>query len=181
VKDSEIEEISKKLDIPFIKNPVLEMLKVLPPIDDLASALPKKSVPGFEAISQFEPTSNSWVETSNIECAGGFRIRGEFRNRYVIRTDKDLMNNSVSYVSAEFAKHYQAAKLGRPLFAFDYANKKIVVPLGATLPGLYGRASVMASGKLPERDSTGKLQIYNNIDSKASRLLAAKLGGAKIV
>jgi len=31
---------------------------------------------------------------------------------------------------------------------------------------------------LPERDSTGKLLVYNNIDSRTSRLFAAKLGGA---
>ena len=178
--ESEIENISKQLEIPFIKSPALDMLKILPPIDELALALPKKSVPGYESISQYEPISNTWVETSNIEQRGGFRIRGEFRNRYVIRTENDLQTNSVSYVSAEFAKHYQSGILGRALFAFDYANKKIVVPLGATLPGLYGRACVLASGSLPERDSSGKLLIYNNIDSKISRLLTAKLGGAKI-
>jgi hypothetical protein len=133
-----------------------------------------------DSISQYEPISNTWVETSNIEQRGGFRIRGEFRNRYVIRTENDLQSNSVSYVSAEFAKHYQSGILGRALFAFDYANKNIVVPLGATLPGLYGRACVLASGKLPERDSSGKLLIYSDIDSKIARLLTAKLEGAKI-
>jgi hypothetical protein len=75
------------------------------------------------------------------------------------------------------AKHFQSAELGRAIFAYDYANNKLIVPLGATLPGLYGRAAVLASGKLPERDSSGKLLIYNNIDSKTSRLFAAKLGG----
>jgi hypothetical protein len=98
----------------------------------------------------------------------------------VLRTSSDLKNNSVSFVSAEMAKHFQAAELGRALFAFDYASNKLIVPLGATFPGLYGRAAILASGKLPERDSTGKLLIYNNIDSKISRLFAAKLGGVKL-
>jgi hypothetical protein len=118
------------------------------------------------------------VESSNIDRVGGYRIRGEYRNRYAIRTANDLESNSVSFVSAETAKHFQSAVLGRALFAFDHANNKLIVPLGATLPGLYGRAAVLASGKLPERDSTGKLLVYNNIDSKKSRLFAAKLGGA---
>jgi hypothetical protein len=179
-KESEIDTISKKMNIPYLREPVLEMLSILPPITELAEYLPKRSVPGFESISQFEPASNSWVETSNIDQVGGYRIRGEYRNRYVLRTSSDLKNNSVSFVSAEMAKHFQAAELGRALFAFDYASNKLIVPLGATFPGLYGRAAILASGKLPERDSTGKLLIYNNIDSKISRLFAAKLGGVKL-
>jgi len=179
-KVSEIEAISKKLSIPYLKEAVLEMLSILPSVTELADSLPKRSVPGYESISQFEPGSNSWVETSSINEVGGYRIRGEYRNRYVIRTLQDLKSNSVSFVSAELAKHFQAAELGRALFAFDYANNKLIVPIGATLPGLYGRAAVLASGKLPERDSTGKMFIYNNIDSKTSRLFAAKLGGVKI-
>ncbi len=179
-KESQIDAISKEMNIPHLREPVLEMLSILPPIAELAEALPKRAVPGFEAISQFEPASNSWVDTSNIDQIGGYRIRGEYRNRYVIRTANDLKSNSVSFVSAEVAKHFQAAELGRPLFAFDLTNSKLIVPLGASIPGLYGRAAVLASGKLPEQDSTGKLLIYSNINSKTSRLLAAKLGGVKI-
>jgi len=179
-EESEIEAISKKMNIPYLRNSVLEMLSILPPITELAESLPKRSVPGFESISQFEPASNSWVETSNIDRVGGYRIRGEYRNRYVVRTANDLKSNYVSFVSAEIAKHFQSAELGRSLFAYDYGNNRLIVPLGANLPGLYGRAAVLASGKLPERDSTGKLLIYNNIDSKTSRLFAAKLGGAKL-
>jgi hypothetical protein len=178
--DSEILIISRELDIPYLQNAVQDMLRILPPIAELAEALPKKAVPGFESISQFEPSSNSWVETSSIDRVGGYRIRGEFRNRYAIRTQNDLETNSISFVSAELAKHFQSAELDRALFAYDYANKKMIIPLGATLPGLYGRAAVLASGGLPERDSTGKLLIYNNIDSKTSRLFAAKLGGANL-
>jgi hypothetical protein len=179
-EDSEIEAISKKMNIPYLREPVHEMLSILPPIIDLAECLPKRSVPGFESISQFEPSSNSWVETTSIDQVGGYRIRGEFRNRYVIRTVNDLKSNSVSFVSAEIAKHFQSAELGKALFSYDYGSNKLIVPLGATLPGLYGRAAVLASGKLPERDSTGKLLIYNNIDSLTSRLFAAKLGGTKL-
>ena len=177
-KESEIDAISKKMNIPYLREPVLEMLSILPPITELAESLPKRAVPGFESLSQFEPASNSWVESLNIDQVGGYRIRGEYRNRYVVRTANDLKSNSVSFVSAEMAKHFQSAILGRALFAYDYANNKLIVPLGATFPGLYGRAAVLASGKLPERDSTGKLLVYNNIDSRTSRLFAAKLGGA---
>ncbi|MSX25628.1 MAG: hypothetical protein F2781_00585 [Actinobacteria bacterium] len=179
-KQSDIAVISNKMNIPYLREPVLEMLSILPPIAELVESLPKRAVPGFESISQFEPASNSWVETSNIDEVGGYRIQGEYRNRYVTRTAQDLRNNSVSFVSAELAKHFQAAELGIALLAFDYANKKLIVPLGATLPGLYGRSAVLASGKLPERDSTGKLLIYNNINSQTARLLAAKLGRARI-
>jgi hypothetical protein len=178
--DSELEQVAEKMSIPYLRTAVLEMLSVLPPIISLGDFLPKKSVPGFESLAQYEPESNSWVETSNIDRIGAFRVRGEYRNRYVIRTAKDLESNSISFVSAELAKHYQSALLGRALFAYDYTNHKLIVPLGATLPGLYGRAAVLASGKLPERDSTGKLLIYHNIDSKISRLFAAKLGRTNI-
>lgn len=177
-KEFEIDSISNRMNIPYLRNPVHEMLSILPPISELAECLPKKAVPGYESLSQFEPASNSWVETSKIDQVGGYRIRGEYRNSYVVRTSNDLKSNSVSFVSAEIAKHFQSAISGKELFAYDYANNKLIVPLGATLPGLYGRAAVLASGKLPERDSTGKLLIYEKIDSKTSRLFASKLGGA---
>jgi hypothetical protein len=177
-KEFEIDSIAKKMNIPYLREPVLDMLSILPPITELAHSLPKRAVPSFESLSKFEPVSNSWVETLDFDQVGGYRVRGEYRNRYVVRTANDLKSNSVSFVSAEIAKHFQSAVLGRALFAYDYANSKLIVPLGATLPGLYGRAAVLASGKLPERDTSGKLLIYNNIDSRISRLFAAKLGGA---
>jgi hypothetical protein len=131
-KEFEIDSIAKKMNIPYLREPVLDMLSILPPITELAHSLPKRAVPSFESLSKFEPVSNSWVETLDFDQVGGYRVRGEYRNRYVVRTANDLKSNSVSFVSAEIAKHFQSAVLGRALFAYDYANSKLIRQIART-------------------------------------------------
>lgn len=175
--EDEIKSIAGELNIPYSAAPTIEMLRLLPPIMAVAALLPQKAVPGYESVAKFEASSNSWVDTANIESVGAYRARGDYRNRYVIRVQDDLNSNSVRFVSAEFAKHFQAAISGTPLMAYDSETQNLMVPIGAPLPGLYGRACVLASGRLPVKGSSKTNLMYPNIEEKAARLIAAKFGG----
>lgn len=176
--EPEIMKISSQLGIPYSETSTLNMLTLLPAITEVAGVLPKKAVPGYEYAAEFETITNSWQNKSNIEKVGAYRVSGDYRNRYIVRLGDDLMDNSARFVSSEFAKHFQAAASGTPLMAYDSESNHLIVPLGAPLPGLYGRACVLASGRLPIRDRSGRNLIYTNIEMKVARLIFAKFGGA---
>jgi hypothetical protein len=109
---------------------------------------------------------------------GGFRVSSAYRNQYVVVTPDDLENRRIRYCSAEFAKFYAAAtSMKKPLFSYRKDQQILIVPKGAPLPGMYGRAAVMASGYLPEPDVSGRYLIYNEISIELAELLAARLGG----
>jgi hypothetical protein len=87
-------------------------------------------------------------------------------------------NNTIRFCSAEFAKFYESAvSLKKPLFSYHKNEKILLAPRGASLPGMYGRAAVMASGYLPKIDSTGRYLIYNAISLDFAELFAARVGG----
>ena len=53
----------------------------------------------------------------------------------------------------------------------------LLVPRGASLPGMYGRAAVISSGYLPKLDISGRYLVYSQITNDFAELLAARLGG----
>lgn len=176
--EGDLQKVSTELNIPYATNSTLDILKLLPPIVSLVQLLPTKAVPGFEFAERYFPNSNVWLNTMNIERAGGYKLKNDYRSIYIVRTEDDLSDNSARFASFEFTKHYQAALQGTPLMAYDSNKQHLIVPLGANLPGLYGRACVLASGRLPNRDTTGRHLIYTNIEMKVARLIFAKFGGA---
>jgi hypothetical protein len=175
--EADLERISTHLNIPYSTTSTLDMLCLLPPIVEVAASIPKRAVPGYEVVAEFVTTTNSWRTILNIENIGAYRTTGEYRNRYIVRLSEDLSDNSARFVSSEFAKYFQAATSRTPLMAYDSVNRNLIVPIGAPLPGLYGRACVLASGRLPIRDSSNRNLIYSNIEPRVARLLSAKFGG----
>jgi hypothetical protein len=94
-------------------------------------------------------------------------------------TPDDLENRRIRYCSAEFAKFYASAiSMKKPFFHIVSSQQILLVPKGASLPGMYGRAAVMASGYLPKPDTSGRYLIYDRISIEFAELLAARLGGS---
>lgn len=77
--------------------------------------------------------------------------------------------------SVQLGKHAAALILGeRPLVAYNRDTEELSVPLGADLPGLYGRAAVLASGLLPM--VTGALLTYRQVTADLAGHLVHLLG-----
>jgi hypothetical protein len=156
------------------------MLKILPDIRLAALGLPDTGSTIFDEVCIYSPDQNAWVPISESRPTkvGGYRISSAYRNQYVVVTPDDLENRRIRYCSAEFAKFYASATtLKKPLFSYRKDQQMLLVPKGASLPGMYGRAAVMASGYLPKPDASGRYLIYGGISIELAELLAARLGG----
>jgi hypothetical protein len=182
VSIKELEDALEELEIPaeIVDSPSIEMLKILPDIRLAALGLPDTGSTIFDEVCIYSPDQNAWVPISESRPTkvGGYRISSAYRNQYVVVTPDDLENRRIRYCSAEFAKFYASATtLKKPLFSYRKDQQMLLVPKGASLPGMYGRAAVMASGYLPKPDASGRYLIYGGISIELAELLAARLGG----
>jgi hypothetical protein len=182
VSVKELEDAFEELEISveIVDSPSIEMLKILPDIRLAAIGLPDTSSSIFDEVCTYSPDQNAWmpISESRPTQVGGYRISSAYRNQYVVVTPDDLENRRIRYCSAEFAKFYASAmSMRKPLFSYRADQQILLVPKGASLPGMYGRAAVMASGYLPKTDISGRYLIYDQISIECAELLAARLGG----
>jgi hypothetical protein len=178
----EVEDALSGLEISaeIVDSPSKTMLEILPDIRLAALGLPDTSSSIFDEVCIYSPEQNAWVPISESRPAnvGGFRVSSAYRNQYVVVTPDDLENRRIRYCSAEFAKFYTSATfLKKPLFSYRNDQQILLTPKGAPLPGMDGRAAVMASGYLPKSDVSGRYLIYNEISIELAELLSARLGG----
>jgi hypothetical protein len=177
-----LEKVLEELEIfaEVIDSPAIDMIKILPDIRTVALGLTPVNSSIFEEVCVYSPEQNSWSPISELRppMVGGFRISSAYRNQYVVVTPLDVENNSIRFCSAEFAKFYATAVSSKkPLFSYHKNKKVLLAPRGASLPGMYGRAAVMASGYLPKIDSSGRYLIYSAISQEFAELFAARVGG----
>ena len=185
IKNSVYKEIQGALDkleiiAEIVESPTLDMLKILPDIRIAAQGLPSLASSMFDEVCVYSPDQNAWipVDESRPSKIGGYRVSSDYRNQYVVVTSDDIGNNRIRFCSAEFAKFYQTAvSIKKPLFSYRDNQHTLITPKGASLPGMYGRAAVMASGYLPKLDISKRYLIYENITNESAELLAGKLGG----
>jgi hypothetical protein len=77
-------------------------------------------------------------------------------------------------ISSVYAvKHMAALIEGRRLACYEPNTRSLEVPLGAELPGLYGRAAVLCSGLVPER--VGGHSRYIGVSREVAEALLARL------
>lgn len=148
------------------------MLSALPPLSRLEANLPRIPMPGTRRINRFHVESASWVPTSFAAETGAYRLEGEFATTDVFRTADDIDRGEAALGTVQLTKHLAARLTGHPLLAYDESHQRLVVPLGADLPGLYGRAVVLASGRLPTPLLKDRLLVYHDVGRPAADRLA---------
>jgi hypothetical protein len=93
----------------------------------------------------------------------------------VFRTPADLEAGTAALATVQLSKHLAAQHLGRALLAYSPDQQVLAVPLGADLPGLYGRAAVLCSGRLPTSDEKKRVLIYHDVPQRIADALASLL------
>lgn len=106
--------------------------------------LPRQSASASGDISWFDVVDASWKRVDSYEAQGAYRIR-KFATLDVVRSAEDLERGTYARCPVQLSKHLAALMDGRPLAAYDPNQKLFMVPVGAELPGLYGRALTAAS------------------------------------
>jgi hypothetical protein len=106
-----------------------------------------------------------WEPVGSATTPGAYRLVSEFRTLYVHRSEADIDRQEAAIGTAQLVKHIEALRMGRPLLGHYPRQALLAVPLGAELPGLYGRAAVLSSGCLPRRVKNQRAIAYRHVDA----------------
>jgi hypothetical protein len=154
--------------IPVVDLAWQDLIAVCPPLSEVLSAVPRQSDSLVGDITWFRPRDNKWVPAATLDARGAYRVR-RFSTVDVVRTDEDVKSGTVARCTVQLGKHLAALMDGVPLIAYDARERVLSVPLGADLPGLYGRAVVAASGEPPTAAGRQRLLQYANVPGDLAR------------
>jgi hypothetical protein len=143
---------------------------LLPPLSALRAALPTADMPGTVELERFEPSSGRWERVEGVLHAGGYRSVALPRHLWHFngRDWRVADDRLVKWLSA-----------GREaLLAFDLDHRALACHLGAQLPGLYERAAVLCSGRLPQSTGTGHV-VYPDVGPALAAALVACLTSSR--
>ncbi|WP_433537207.1 hypothetical protein ACQPZK_05260 [Micromonospora sp. CA-249363] len=170
---TEVETVSALFDaVAVARDAARSILRVTPNLSAVETALPQVTMPGARRVQRFHVASASWFAQQHAESPGAYRLES-FGVTDVIRRQVDIARGTARIGTVQLVKHLDALATGRPLIAYEAKQKCLQVPLGADLPGLYGRAAVLCSGRPPEK--ADRLLLYRNVPADFADTLAARL------
>lgn len=149
--------------------------QTLPPLSVLEAALPRITMPGARHIERFHVESASWAPARFAAEPGAYRLRSAHTVTDVYRTAADIERGEAALSTVHLSKHLAARHHGRALVAYAPERKWFAVPLGAELPGLYGRAVVLCGGRLPGESSKNRALVYQGVPQHIADILTALL------
>jgi hypothetical protein len=159
-------------DVTVAADAARAIVSAAPRLSQLEAALPQVTMPGARRVQQFHPGSASWVTVADAHREGAYRLES-FTTVDVVRRADDLLQGTARVGTVQFVKHLEALAGGRPLLAYDKSTCSLLVPLGADLPGLYGRAAVLCSGRPPSKSPTRRLLQYHQVPADIADTLFA--------
>jgi hypothetical protein len=149
----------------------LRMVSALPPLREVEAALPRVVLPPARHALRFHLESSSWTPAATTAEPGAYRLDRGFTRTYVFRTITDVAAGTAAVAPVQLAKHLAAWQAGRALLAYDPDGRALAVPLGADLPGLYGRGAVLFGGRLPAPDEPRHVLAYHDVPQHAADAL----------
>lgn len=141
---SKTHSVADEYEVAVIPDAWRALADALPPMSTILEQLPRQSASAGGDISWFDVVDASWKRVDSYEEQGAYRIR-KFATLDVVRSAEDLERGTYARCTVQLSKHLAALMDGRPLAAYDPNQKLFMVPVGAELPGLYGRALTAAS------------------------------------
>lgn len=140
-------------------SPSAEIASALPPLSSIAEFLTRIAVPKYRSADSWDTASASWISTDSLAAVGAYRLR-DFGSTYVVRSEKDLEDGTLGLGNAQLVKHIANLWAEDPLVRYHSKTRSVVVPLGADLPALYGRALSLCSGRAPVEYEKSRLLQY---------------------
>jgi hypothetical protein len=158
---AELADVMRQQDGPVgsievVADAATRMVAALPVFSEVVLGLPSVGMPVARSMKRWDPGSALWIDSQSADSPGAYKLAG-FSVRYLLRDAVDIRSGKASPGDARVVKHAAALSARVPLAAYLADQQCLVLPIGADLPGLYGRAVVLASGRLPvpsRRDGT---------------------------
>lgn len=167
---SKTQSVAEECEIAVIPEAWRALAGALPPMSAILEQLPRQSASADGDISWFDVVDASWKRVDSYEAQGAYRIR-KFATLDVVRSAEDLPRGTYARCSVQLSKHLAALMHGKPLVAYDPSQQVFMVPIGAELPGLYGRALTAASCLPPAIVRGAGSVAYRNVPEElASRI-----------
>ena len=98
-----------------------------------------------------------------------------FNRTYFLRRPSDVEAMRATVGDARIVKYAANLVTGQSLIGYDAAGRSLYVPLGADLPGLYGRAAVLASGAAPIEGEKDHILIYRDVPADLAARISTLL------
>lgn len=149
-----------------------QLARALPPLSSVLEALPGLPIPATRTLKWWDPLAARWQRTSSAR-AGGMQFAG-FRTVYgFVYAEGGRLRMKPG--DTRLVKHLSALAAKIPLVVHSPDKDQLVVPMGADLPGLYGRAAVLAAGRLPVVNERMGALIYEPVPGEVATTLIARL------
>jgi len=130
-----------------VPDAVNRMLGVLPTLSSVELELAHGPIPNYSKATVFNLETASWMTVPGVGAPGAYRLEQSFR-RISVWVDSDgAINRTARFGSVQLVKHIAALHSRRPLTGYLDGQSMLVVPIGADLPGLYGRIATLCSGR----------------------------------
>ncbi len=156
------------------ESPAPAVAAALPSLGDVEAGLARITVPAFRTLEIWDTPSATWAFTGSLATTGAFRLR-DFRSIYGIRSRADLEQGTIAIANPQVVKHIANRWAGDPLVGYHSRSGSVVVPLGADLPGLYGRALALCSGLAPRELQEARMLQYPDVPREVAEVVADRL------
>ena len=156
------------------RSPALALARSLPQLGDLAMGLKRIAVPSYRTLERWDTASASWEVVHSLASVGAYRLK-DFRSLYVVRSADDVLNGTAAVGAAQLVKHIANMWAHEPLVGYHSKSESVVAPLGADLPGLYGRAASICSGRAPREIMEQRVIQYPSVPRDVAGTIFAKL------
>ena len=146
----------------LIRSASRALASALQPLSNVKTGLPKTSVPSARSYERWDTATARFEPTTDAGSTGAFRLNSAGRT-YVYRESADLGLMQATLGDARIVKYLANADAGESLIGYDNSRQTLYVPLGADLPGLYGRVAVLCTGEPPLENTEERILEYQGV------------------
>lgn len=143
-------------------SPARVIASALPRLSTVAASLKRVAVPAYRSAEFWDTQSASWRPSHTLVPVGAYRLK-DFGSTYAIRSANDVEDGTIGVGNAQIVKHIANLWANDPLVGYHSRSGSVVTPLGADLPGLYGRAMSLCSGRAPREIVEHRMLQYPNV------------------
>ena len=148
------------------------MVEALPPLSEVEAAIPLDVIPAHTKTQRLELEGARWLPVPGVGEPGAYRVEQSFRSTCIWVNRQGALDRQARVASPQMVKHLAARAAGEPLLAHAPTSETLVVPLGADLPGLYGRVATLCSGLVPLKSTSTRSVAYRHVPRSIAERLA---------
>lgn len=132
-----------------VTDAVKRMMAALPPLSEVEAGLTVVPIPDYTKAALFDVHDAAWRPVPGVGVPGAYRLEQSFRTTTLWVDHRGALDRRGRVGSIQLVKHLAARASRAPLLGYLERQSMLLVPLGADLPGLYGRVAALCSGRAP--------------------------------